>query len=66
MKARFMIEEPDKIEATMKITMTVKEWTELREQLSRNWPSCRLSAAITSVLIEARKVYYAPETDALS
>lgn len=34
MKARFMIENPDEVEATLKITMTVKEWTELRDQLS--------------------------------
>lgn len=65
MKARFMIENPDAIEATMKITMTVKEWTELRDQLGGRWPSSRLNSAITHVIIEARKTYYAPELDAL-
>ena len=65
MKARFMIESPDNIQATMKITMTVEEWTELRDQLAQKWPSSRLSNAITSVLVEARKVYYAPDQDAL-
>ena len=65
MRARFLIESPDEIEATMKITMTVKEWTELRDQLAEKWPSSRLSRAITNVLSEARKVYYAPDTDAL-
>ena len=64
MRARFFIESPDEIEATMKITMSVKEWTELRDQLEQKWPSCRLSSAITNVLIAARKVYYAPDTDA--
>lgn len=61
MKARFMIEEPGEIQATMKITMAVKEWEELRDQLAQKWPSSRLHSAITSVIIEARKVYYAPE-----
>ena len=65
MRARFFIEAPDEIEATMKITMSVKEWTELRDQLAREWPSCRFGDAITSVLSQARKVYYAPDTDAL-
>jgi len=65
MKARFMIESPDEMVATMKITMTVKEWGELRDQLESKWPSSRLSCAITSVLIEARKVYYAPDIDPL-
>ena len=66
MKARFMIEEPEKIEATMKITMTVKEWEELRDQLVQKWPSARLSSAITGLLIDARRVVYAPEKDAFS
>ena len=66
MKARFMIENPDGIEATMKITMSVKEWTELRDQLSERWPSSRLNHAITHVIIEACKTYYAPELDAIN
>lgn len=66
MKARFMIENPQEIEATLKITMTVKEWEELRDQLQGKWPSSRLNAAITSVLTDARRVVYAPEKDALS
>lgn len=64
MKARFLIENPGAIEATMKITMTVKEWEELRDQLASKWPSSRLSQAITSVLIDARRVVYADEKDA--
>lgn len=63
MKAQFMIESPDAIEATMKITMTVKEWTELRDQLDAKWPSWKLSQAITAVISESRRVYYAPEID---
>lgn len=65
MKARFMIEAPDEIEATMKITMSVKEWTNLRDQLDSKWPSSRLGIAITQVLAEARKVYYAQDNGAL-
>jgi hypothetical protein len=65
MKARFMIEAPDEIEATVKITMSVKEWTALRDQLENKWPSSRLGSAITQVISEARKVYYAQDQDAL-
>lgn len=59
MKARFMVESPDEIEATMKITMTIREWTELRDQLANKWPSSRLSSFITDLVMQARKVYYA-------
>jgi hypothetical protein len=64
MRARFLIESPNEIEATMKITMTVKEWTELRDQLQQKWPSSQFCMAITSVITQARKTYYAPEHDA--
>lgn len=66
MKVRFMIESPQDIEATMKITMPVKEWEDLRDQLAEKWPSSRLSIAITSLLCDARRVIYAPEKDGLS
>lgn len=65
MKARFMIESPGDVEATMKITMTVTEWENLRDQLACKWPSSRLSQAITSVLADARRVVYAEEKDAV-
>lgn len=65
MKARFMIESPQEIECTMKLTMSIKEWESLREQLENKWPSSRLQQAITQVLSEARKVYYANDVEAL-
>lgn len=65
MKARFMVEDPEAIECTMKLTMTMKEWENLRDQLENKWPSSRLQRAITHVLTEARKVYYAPDQSAL-
>jgi len=63
MRVKFMIENPDSIEATIKITMTVKEWTELRDQLENNWPTSGLSRTITDVMIQARKVFYAEGGD---
>lgn len=58
MECRFMIDEPSEIEATMKITMPIKEWEELREQLQQAYPAWRLSAAISDLLSQARKVFY--------
>ena len=58
MEARFMIENPDKVEATMKITMSIKDWTELRDQLAKAYPSWKLSSMITNLLGQARKVFY--------
>ena len=63
MKARFMIEAPQEVECTMKLTMSVKEWEDLRTQLEDKWPSSRLSQGITQILSEVRKVYYAKENE---
>ena len=61
MKARFMIENPDDIEATIKLTMTIKKWVELRDQLVNNYPSWELSSKISEVVSTARKVFYAEQ-----
>jgi hypothetical protein len=64
MKARFLIENPDEVEFTLKLTMTAKEWDELRDQLQRahgavnTLPGRRLSLAITSALTSVRKAHY--------
>ncbi len=60
-----MIEEPQDIIATMKITMTVKEWEDLRDQLEKKWPSSGLTNVINSLLLDARRVIYAPEKEGL-
>ena len=58
MRARFMFENPQEIEATMKLTMSVKEWEDLRDQLCEKWPSSRLSSCLTDLVAAARKVAY--------
>lgn len=62
--ARFMLENPDASLATMKITMTIGEWVELRDQLKSMYPSWKLSSAITQLVTEARKVFHAEHGDA--
>lgn len=58
MNARFMLEKPEEVQATMKITMTLRQWIDLREQLDQKWPSAGLSQKITELVCEARKVFY--------
>lgn len=63
MKARFKFEDPNKIEATMTLTMNVKEWCELRDQLETQWPSSDLSLKIGDLLGQARKILWAEDED---
>lgn len=58
---RMMVEDPDRVQVTIKITMSIKEWTDLRDQLSKEWPSSNLSYQITDVVGKMRRVVYAEE-----
>jgi hypothetical protein len=58
---RYMLENPGQMVATMKITMTVAEWEELRDELSHKWPASKLSESITRLLTDARRVVYCEE-----
>ncbi len=50
MKARMTVINPDKIEATLSITMTIKDWKELRETMSNKYPAWHLRSAITDLI----------------
>ncbi len=63
LNARYMVENPDEIEMTAKITATMKEWGEMRDQLQNRWPSSRLSLVISEMLADARKVFYPTQDD---
>lgn len=64
MQARFMMEQPAKIQATMKLTASLEEWEALRDQLENKWPSSDLTYRINDLLAQARKVFYSsPKED---
>lgn len=59
MNARFKMENPKAAEYTLTLTMTAKEWEELRDQLAEKWPSSRLSSVISDLLAQARRIFWA-------
>jgi hypothetical protein len=65
MKAKMRFENPDVIEATLSITMSVKEWKLISNQLSQDWPSDRINQAIYHVIREAGKAIDVPEKNVL-
>lgn len=58
MKGRYMVDNPDGVVFTLKLTANAKEWEELRDQLATKWPSSELNGIITGLLSSARKVFY--------
>ena len=63
MKTRLKCENPEKIEYTLTITASTKEFEELRDQLVSKWPSFHLSEAVTDLLSQARKIYWHQEEE---
>lgn len=62
--ARFLAENPDQIVFTMKLTMTAKEWCDLRDDLENGkYTSSQLKWAITDLLSQARKTFYPQKED---
>ena len=61
MQTTYKVKDPDKIEFTLTITMSLKDWKELQSQLATNWPSSMLSRDISDVTAKAQKVFYAEE-----
>jgi len=58
MKGTFQIELPDKIDATLTVTMTLAEWKQLRAQVAGNWPGWKFSEMITDLIRHAEKQFY--------
>ena len=62
---RFLVENPDDIIFTMKITMTAREWCDLRDAKQKDssysdggYLVTRLSQRITDLLADARKTFW--------
>lgn len=53
--AKFCLENPETVRATLSLTMTLSEWKQLQKQLGQAWPSWELSAAITDMISTAQK-----------
>lgn len=58
MRARLKCDNPDDIEFTLSITMPAKEWEQLRDQMTTDYPSWKLTSAINSLLADARRIYW--------
>lgn len=58
MTARIMIENPRDVVVTLKITAPIHDLEDLRDQLSRAYPSWAFSAILTDAITKARAVVY--------
>ena len=61
MKAKLKLENPDDMIATIKLTMTIREWRELKDQLPDKYPSWKLGSIIFDVIDKAEKTFYSED-----
>lgn len=61
MRSQLKIENPDRIEFTLTMTMSLSEWKELQGQLDGNYPSWKLSHQISSMVSQATGTFYPDE-----
>lgn len=58
MNAFMEIKNPDSIEVSLTLTMKLKDWKELREQLPEKWPAWDIGSAITDMVRQAEVRFY--------
>lgn len=58
MSARIMIDNPAEVVVTLKLTASIKELEELRDQLVSKYPSWKFSQILTDAITKARTVVY--------
>lgn len=63
MRAVFEIRNPDAVEASVTVTMTIKQWRELRGQMGNAWPSWDFARVIGDVIRKAEQQFYAIAPD---
>lgn len=59
MHATMTVKEPGEIEVTASITMRLKDWEKLRDQLASAYPAWRLSDVISKMMADATQTLYA-------
>jgi len=58
-RATFRIQNPDEVMATVTVSMPIKQWRELRGQLSDKWPSWDFARVIGDAIRQAEETFYA-------
>jgi len=54
----FKATDPNTIEFSLTMSMPLKDWRGMSDQLSEKWPSSTLASEIQSMVIQAEKVYW--------
>lgn len=57
MKTSMRVENPEKVSVTLKVTMTIEEWQQLRSQLDIASPSWKLAAAIRDLVVHVEQQF---------
>ena len=57
MKALIKIVDPDKVEMSLTLTMTLGAWEKLQNQVEGKWPGWQVKAVIDDMIAKAQKQF---------
>ena len=58
MKGTFKLENPGDAQATMTITMTIREWSDLVDVVPVSWPLCQFRNLINQLIRKSTESFY--------
>jgi hypothetical protein len=58
MKAKFKLDDVRELNATMEITMPIRTWIELRDQLNQAYPSWKFRAVVDELITKAEREFF--------
>lgn len=58
MNGKFILSNPGEMEATLTVTMKLKEWEALGKQLNTAWPSWEFARMVSSMTQQTTKQFY--------
>lgn len=65
MKATYQMENPDKANFTLKVTMGLEDWKRFQKQIpGSGYPGWKISGTISDMIVAAHKHFDASEKDA--
>lgn len=63
MQAKILVKDPEKIEFTLIITMSLGEWLKVQKELPNTYESNKISKAVNDMTTQAQRVFWPERKD---
>ena len=63
MRGKFALVDPEEMEASLTVTMKIKDWRDLMRQMPHPWPAAEFGSLLATMIGEAGQTFHANEQD---